>query len=247
MSAPVDLSTLWNYLTHTPLLAIALTLCAYLCAMKIAEKLHFSPLANPVVIAVAMIILVLSGTGISYADYFSAAQPIHLMLGPVTVALAIPLARQLPRLRKIAFPLGVGLLLGSLTAIMSAVLIIIWMQGSYQLALSIGPKSATTPIAMGIAEKIGGIPSVAAAIVIVTGAIGALVARYLFNWMRISSPEIRGFALGLAAHGIGTARGFQVSKEIGTFAGLGMGLNGILTAFLAPALVPVIVNYFFRQ
>lgn len=246
MSASVDLATLWNYLAHTPLLAIVLTLCAYLCAMAIAEKLHFSPLANPVVIAVALVILVLSSTGISYADYFVAAQPIHLMLGPVTVALAIPLARQLPRLRKIAFPLSVGLILGSLTAIMSAVLIMIWMQGSYQLALSIGPKSATTPIAMGIAEKIGGIPSVAAAIVIVTGAIGALVARYLFNWMRISSPEIRGFALGLAAHGIGTARGFQVSKEIGTFAGLGMGLNGILTAFLAPALVPVIVNYFFR-
>lgn len=246
MSAFVDFHALWNTLAHTPLLAIVLTLCAYLCAMKIAEKLHFSPLANPVVIAVAMIIVVLSSTGISYADYFAAAQPIHLMLGPVTVALAIPLARQLPRLRKIAFPLGVGLLLGSVTAILSAVLIIIWMQGSYQLALSIGPKSATTPIAMGIAEKIGGIPSVAAAIVIVTGAIGALVARYLFNWMRISSPEIRGFALGLAAHGIGTARAFQVSKEIGTFAGLGMGLNGILTAFLAPALVPVIVDYFFR-
>jgi predicted murein hydrolase (TIGR00659 family) len=246
MPALIDFHAVWSYLVHTPLLAIALTLCAYLCAMKIAEKLHFSPLANPVVIAVAMIILVLSSTGISYADYFSAAQPIHLMLGPVTVALAIPLARQMPRLRKIAFPLSVGLLLGSLTAIMSAVLIIIWMQGSYQLALSIGPKSATTPIAMGIAEKIGGIPSIAAAIVIVTGAIGALVARYLFNWMRISSPEIRGFALGLAAHGIGTARAFQVSKEIGTFAGLGMGLNGILTAFLAPALVPVIVDYFFR-
>ncbi|MFA9274631.1 MAG: LrgB family protein [Candidatus Aquirickettsiella gammari] len=246
MPAFVDFHALWNTLAHTPLLAIVLTLCAYLCAMKIAEKLHFSPLANPVVIAVAMIIVVLSSTGISYADYFAAAQPIHLMLGPVTVALAIPLARQLPRLRKIAFPLGVGLLLGSVTAILSAVLIIIWMQGSYQLALSIGPKSATTPIAMGIAEKIGGIPSVAAAIVIVTGAIGALVARYLFNWMRISSPEIRGFALGLAAHGIGTARAFQVSKEIGTFAGLGMGLNGILTAFLAPALVPVIVDYFFR-
>lgn len=246
MPAFVDFHALWNTLAHTPLLAIVLTLCAYLCAMKIAEKLHFSPLANPVVIAVAMIIVVLSSTGISYTDYFAAAQPIHLMLGPVTVALAIPLARQLPRLRKIAFPLGVGLLLGSVTAILSAVLIIIWMQGSYQLALSIGPKSATTPIAMGIAEKIGGIPSVAAAIVIVTGAVGALVARYLFNWMRISSPEIRGFALGLAAHGIGTARAFQVSKEIGTFAGLGMGLNGILTAFLAPALVPVIVDYFFR-
>jgi predicted murein hydrolase (TIGR00659 family) len=241
-----QLSAVWVYLSHAPLLAIALTLCAYLCAMWVAARFNFSPLANPVVIAVAMVIVVLSTSGMAYADYFSAAQPIHLMLGPVTVALAIPLARQLPRLRRRLLALSVGLFLGSITAIVSAVLITIWMHGSYELALSIGPKSATTPIAMSIAEKIGGIASVAAAIVILTGAFGALVARYLFNWMRISSPEIRGFALGLAAHGIGTARGFQVSKEIGTFAGLRMGLNGILTAILAPTLVPLLVNYFYR-
>lgn len=229
-----------------PVLMIALTLCAYLMAMWIAARLHFSPLANPVVLGVAMMIALLTCTGISYEKYFAAVQSLHLMLGPVTVALAIPLARQLPRLRRRILPLSVGLLLGSLTAILSAVLIMIWMHGSAELALSIGPKSATTPIAMSIAEKIGGIPAVAAAIVILTGAFGALVARYLFNWMHISSPEIRGFALGLAAHGIGTARGFQVSKEIGTFAGLGMGLNGILTALLAPSLVPIIVSYFLK-
>lgn len=241
-----DLNVVWAYVMHSPLFAIALTLSVYLCAMRISAWFNFSPLANPVVIAVLMLIWVLSASGISYADYFSAAQPIHLMLGPVTVALAIPLARQLPRLRRSVLALSIGLVCGSLTAIVSAVLITIWMGGSYQLALSIGPKSATTPIAMSIAEKVGGIPSVAAAIVILTGAFGALVARYLFNWMRISSPEIRGFALGLSAHGIGTARAFQVSKELGTFAGLGMGLNGILTAVMAPTLVPLIVNYFFR-
>jgi predicted murein hydrolase (TIGR00659 family) len=240
------LDAIWRLLSSSPLFAIALTLCVYLCAMWIAARFNFSPLANPVVIAVGVIVFVLSSTGISYERYFAAVQPLHLMLGPVTVALAIPLARQLPRLRRRLLPLSVGLLLGCLTAMLSAVLITIWMDGSYQLALSIGPKSATTPIAMGVADKIGGIPSVAAAIVILTGAFGALVARYLFNWLRISSPEIRGFALGVAAHGIGTARGFQVSKEIGTFAGLGMGLNGMLTAVLAPALVPLIVSYFFR-
>lgn len=240
------LDAIWRLLSSSPLFAIALTLCVYLCAMWIAARFNFSPLANPVVIAVGVIVFVLSSTGISYETYFAAVQPLHLMLGPVTVALAIPLARQLPRLCRRLLPLSVGLLLGCLTAMLSAVLITIWMDGSYQLALSIGPKSATTPIAMSIADKIGGIPSVAAAIVILTGAFGALVARYLFNWLRISSPEIRGFALGVAAHGIGTARGFQVSKEIGTFAGLGMGLNGMLTAVLAPSLVPLIVSYFYR-
>lgn len=245
MTSILELAPTWNYLAHSPLLAVSLTLCAYLLAMWISSQFHFSPLANPVVMAVAMIILVLSATDISYERYFVSAQMIHFMLGPVTVALAIPLARQLPKLRRSLLPLTVGLLCGSLTAIISAVLIVIWMGGSQELALSIGPKSATTPIAMSIADKIGGVPSIAAAIVILTGAFGALIARYLFNWMRISSPEIRGFALGLAAHGIGTARAFQVSKEIGTFAGLGMGLNGVLTALLAPSLVPVIVNYFY--
>ena len=244
--ANTALTSVWTYWSPSPLLAISLTLCAYLMAMWIAGKFKFSPLANPVVMAVALVIIVLLFSEISYADYFSAAQPLHLMLGPVTVALAIPLARQLPRLRRIAFPLGVGLVLGCVTAILSAVLITIYLHGSQTLALSIGPKSATTPIAMGIAEKIGGEPSIAAAIVILTGAFGALIARYVFNWMGVSSPEIRGFAVGLAAHGIGTARAFQVSQELGTFAGLGMGLNGILTALLAPALVPVIVSYFFR-
>ncbi len=246
MRSAFDLMAVWHYLAHSPILAICLTVSAYLLATWISSKFNFSPLANPVVMAVAMIILVLSTAGISYETYFASAQVIHLMLGPVTVALAIPLARQLPKLRRRFLPLTIGLLCGSITAIISAVFIIIWMGGSKELALSIGPKSATTPIAMSIADKIGGIPSVAAAIVILTGAFGALVARYLFNWMRISSPEIRGFALGLAAHGIGTARAFQVSREIGTFAGLGMGLNGVLTALLAPTLVPVIVNYFFK-
>ncbi|MBR7799798.1 LrgB family protein [Undibacterium fentianense] len=235
----------WTELGHTPMFALGLTLLAYLCALWIAKRCQYSPLANPVVIAVTMIVVVLLGSGISYERYFASAQAIHLMLGPVTVALAIPLARQLPKLRRQLLPLMMGLLAGCLTAMCSAVLMIIWMQGSTQLALSIGPKSATTPIAMGIADKIGGSPSIAAAIVILTGAFGALVARYLFNWMRITSPEIRGFALGLAAHGIGTARAFQVSKELGTFAGLGMGLNGMLTAFIAPTLVPLLVRYFY--
>jgi putative effector of murein hydrolase len=98
---------------------------------------------------------------------------------------------------------------------------------------------------MSIAERLGGIPAVTTALVISTGIFGAIIARYLFNWMRIDSPEVRGFALGVAAHGIGTARAYQVSAEIGTFAGLGMGLNGVLTALLAPWLIPFITRFFY--
>jgi putative effector of murein hydrolase len=118
------------------------------------------------------------------------------------------------------------------------------MGGSAQLAASIGPKSATTPIAMAISQRLGGLPAVTAILVIGTGVFGAIVARYLFGKMRIVSHEVQGFALGIASHGVGTARSFQVSPEMGAFAGLGMGLNGILTAILAPWLVPILLRYF---
>ena len=103
--------------------------------------------------------------------------------------------------------------------------------------LSLAPKSVTTPIAMGIAERIGGIPSLTAVLVIATGILGAIGGRYVFNAMRIHDPAIRGFAIGVASHGIGTARAFQVSEQSGAFAALAMGLNGALTALLLPYLL----------
>ena len=233
---------IWVYLAGTPLLGLTLTLCAYLAAFWIYTRCRFSPLANPVAIAIGLITLILNLTGMSYHDYFSGAQFIHFLLGPATVALAIPMARQLPRVRRSFAMLVAGLLTGSVTAIFSAVTIIVLMGGSYQLVVSMGPKSATTPIAMGISEKLGGLPALTAVLVISTGIVGAVVARFIFNWMRIESHAIRGFALGVTSHGIGTARAFQVSPEMGAFAGLGMGLNGILTALVAPWLIPTVVQ-----
>ncbi|MDY7579239.1 LrgB family protein [Herbaspirillum sp. RTI4] len=239
-----ELGSIWIYLSGSPLLGLTLTLCAYVIAFAIYARFRFSPLANPVAIAIALIVIVLKSTGMSYRDYFSGAQFVHFLLGPATVALAIPLARQLPRLRRSFVPLICGLFAGSVTAIVSAVAAIVLMGGTWQLAISIGPKSATTPIAMGVSEKLGGLPALTAVLVIGTGIFGAIVARFLFNWMRIESHEVRGFALGVTSHGIGTARAFQVSAEMGAFAGLGMGLNGILTAFLAPWLIPIVAGSF---
>jgi len=233
---------IWVYLAASPLLGLTLTLCAYLAAFWVYTRCRYSPLANPVAISIALITLILNLTGMNYHDYFSGAQFIHFLLGPATVALAIPMARQLPRVRRSFVPLLAGLFAGSLTAIISAVTIIVLMGGSYQLAVSMGPKSATTPIAMGISEKLGGLPALTAVLVISTGIVGAVVARFIFNWMRIESHLIRGFALGVASHGIGTARAFQVSPEMGAFSGLGMGLNGVLTAFVAPWLIPIVVR-----
>lgn len=130
-----------------------------------------------------------------------------------------------------------------MTAIVSALAIASWLGASRQTIASLAPKSATTPIAMAVATSIGGIPSLTAVLVISTGVFGAIFARVILNALRVAEPEARGFALGVASHGIGTARAFQVSQQMGAFAGLGMGLNGILTSFLVPVIVPVLVRW----
>ena len=233
----------WVYLSASPLLGLTLTLCAYLVAQRIFALCKASPLANPVAITVALIVGVLWLSGMSYERYFAGAQFVHFLLGPTTVALAVPLVRQLPRLRRALLPLGTALLAGCVTAIVSAVVVAVLLGATPELAYTLGPKSATSPIAMAVAERLGGIPALTAALVIGTGIFGAVFGTQLFQLLRVRSDAARGFALGLAAHGIGTARAFQVSPEMGAFAGLAMGLNGALTALLAPALVPLVMAW----
>ncbi|RQR51562.1 LrgB family protein [Burkholderia sp. Bp9140] len=243
MIAHQKLSALWVYLAASPLAGLTLTLIAYLCAQAIYRKARFSPLANPVLISIALIVTILASTGTSYRTYFDGAQFVHFLLGPATVALALPLYRQWANLRKAALPLLGALTAGSTTAVVSALVIAGALGASQQTLASLAPKSATTPIAMAIAERLGGIPSLTAVLVICTGIFGAVTARSLLNLLRISAPEVRGFALGVASHGIGTARAFQVDATMGAYAGLGMGLNGVLTAIVAPALAPVVASW----
>jgi predicted murein hydrolase (TIGR00659 family) len=238
-----QLGALWVYLAATPLLGLTMTLFAYLIAQGIYARAGFNPLANPVLIAVALVVAVLSVTHTPYQTYFQGAQFVHFLLGPATVALALPLYRQLPKLRRAAVPLAGGLIAGSLTAIISATVVAIMFGVPHVTVISLAPKSATTPIAMAIAERLGGLPSLTAVLVICTGVFGAVSARTILNVLRIEEPEVRGFALGVASHGIGTARAFQVSDEMGAFAGLGMGLNGLFTAFVVPVLLPMILRW----
>jgi predicted murein hydrolase (TIGR00659 family) len=238
-----ELAHFWVYLSASPLLGLTLTLCAYVFAQWVYARCRMSPLANPVAIAIAIISLVLVASGMSYQRYFAGAQFVHFLLGPATVALAVPLARQVPRLRRSLVPLACALLAGCVTAIVSSVVVALLLHASPQLARTIAPKSATTPIAMAVSEHLGGIPALTAVLVIGTGIFGAVTARFLLNALRIESHAARGLALGVAAHGIGTARAFQVSPEMGAYAGLGMGINGVLTALLAPWLVPLLLGW----
>ena len=241
-----ELTHFWVYLSASPLLGLTVTLCAYVFAQWVYARCGFSPLANPVAIAIALVSLVLAASGMSYQRYFAGAQFVHFLLGPATVALAVPLARQVPRLRRNLLPLAAALLCGSVTAIVSSVGVAVLLGASPELVRSIAPKSATTPIAMAVAERLGGVPALTAVLVICTGIFGAVTARFLFNALRIESHAARGLALGVASHGIGTARAFEVSAEMGAYAGLGMGLNGVLTALIAPWLVPLMLDWMGR-
>ena len=230
------LNEIWVYLSATPLLGLTVTLLAYQLAFTVYRRLGMHPLANPVAIAVLLLVLLLSITGTPYATYFEGAQFVHFLLGPATVALALPLFEQRARIRRLVLPLLAGLCAGVLTAVVSAAGIALALGASVETVLSLAPKSVTTPIAMGIAERIGGLPSLTATMVIATGMLGAMIARPLLDLVRVREHDTRGFALGVTSHGIGTARAFQVSEEMGAFAGLAMGLSALLTSLVVPAL-----------
>jgi predicted murein hydrolase (TIGR00659 family) len=241
--APANLAEIWVYLSASPLLGLTVTLLAYQGAWWIYKRAGFHPLANPVLLAVAALVLLLALTGTPYATYFDGAQFVHFLLGPATVALAIPLYAQLPKLRALAGPLLAALVAGSFTATVSAVAIGKLFGASEASLLSLAPKSVTTPIAMGIAERIGGLPSLTAVLVIATGILGAVSARFIYQALGIADHAVRGFAIGVASHGIGTARAFQVSEQAGAFSGLAMGLNALLTALLVPLMLPLLQGW----
>lgn len=234
---PQKFTEIWVYLSATPLLGLTITLLTYQAAYWLYRRSNFNPLLNPVALSVAVLVLLLLASGTDYATYFEGAKFVHFLLGPATVALAIPLYSQMNKLKQMLLPLIAALLAGAATAIISAVGIGWLLGASRQTVLSLAPKSVTTPIAMGIAEKLGGIPSLTAVLVIFTGISGAIMAKSILDMLRIENHAIRGFSVGVAAHGIGTARAFQVSEQAGAFAGLAMGLNGLTTALITPLLL----------
>jgi len=235
------ISDIWVYLSQSPLLWLTVTVLCYAGAFWLFEVSGSQPLLNPVWVSVATIIAILVITDTRYETYFDGAQFVHFLLGPATVALAVPLYEQLEGIKRAALPVVAALVAGSVTAIISAVGIAWLLDASPATLGSIAPKSVTSPVAMGIAEKMGGIPSLTAVLVILTGILGAVCATAFLKALRLKDWRAQGLAIGVAAHGIGTARAFQVNDVAGTYAGIGMGLNALLTALLAPLLAWVLV------
>lgn len=234
------LTDVWVYLSRDPLLWLALTVVAYVVAEGLSRRTGRHPAANPVLIAVAILLAILGLTRTPYGDYFEGAQFVHFLLGPATVSLAVPLRRELHRARARAVPFSLALLIGSATAALTSMGVAWLMGASRATVISIAPKSTTAPVAMGIAEKVGGLPSLTAALVILTGILGAVAGPGVLRLIRVTDPAASGFAIGVASHGIGTARAFQMGERAGAFSALAMGLNALLTALLVPALIRVL-------
>ena len=227
----------WQAMAESSLFALTLTLLAYLVGTWVFRRSGQQALLNPIVVAIVLVASTLSLARIPYPRYFEGAGVIHFLLGPVTVAMAVPMYTYWRHLRRMALPLIVALLAGSATAVASAMLLADWLGASPETVRSLAPKSITTPIAMAVAEQIGGLPSLAAVLVAITGILGTVGFPMLFRLLRIQDPAAQGFAIGLTAHGMGTARAIQISEEMGAYATLAMSLNGLLTAVVLPVLL----------
>lgn len=226
--------SLWVYLAATPLVWLSATLVAWLAADALAKASGRNPLVNPVLVAVVIVAALLWATGTSYRTYFDGAQFVHFLLGPATVALAVPLVRNWALVRRNLLPMVAALAAGAVTAILSAVGIALAFGVPREVVVSLAPKSVTAGIAMAISESLHGEPALTAVLVILTGIIGAVMVTPLMNAMGIRNYAARGFSVGLASHGIGTARAFTVDPVAGTFAGIAMGLNAVVTSLIAP-------------
>jgi len=229
---------LWVYLQTTPLFWLTATLGAYLVADRCSQAARRHPLVNPVAIAIALIGTLLELTGTDYQTYFNGAQFVHFLLGPATVALAVPLYRNLELVKRNLLPMAAALIVGAFVAIVSALLVARGLGAPRAVLVSLAPKSITAGVAMAVSETLGGAPPLTAALVIATGVLGAIVVTPLMNALKIRDYAARGFAVGLASHGIGTARAFAVDPVAGVFAGVAMGLNAVVTPAIVPSLMP---------
>jgi predicted murein hydrolase (TIGR00659 family) len=233
---------LWVYLQTTPLFWLTATLGAYIAADSIARAAGRHPLVNPVLISVALLGVLLWLTGTDYQTYFKGAQFVHFLLGPATVALAVPLYRNLELVKRNLLPMLAAMIVGALVAIVSAVLVARGLGASRQVMIALAPKSVTTGVAMAVTETLGGAAPLTAALVLTTGVIGAIIVTPMMNLLKITDWAARGFAAGLASHGLGTARAFVVHPVAGVFAGVAMGLNAVVTPVIIPILLPWLIG-----
>lgn len=230
---------LWAYLAASPLLGVSITLGGYLLGIKLYRLGKGSPLFSPVLIAILLIILYLSFSQTPYSNYFEGAKFIHFFLGPATVALAIPLYKELKNICKLLIPISISLFVGVIVGAYSSIIIAKLLGANREVIISLIPKSVTSPVAMSISENIGGVPALTVAFVVFTGIIGAVFGEFVFRLIKIDNHQAMGMAMGCSAHGVGTAQAFLISNQMGAFSGLAMTLMAIFSSLIIPYLTRI--------
>jgi predicted murein hydrolase (TIGR00659 family) len=236
---PLPFFHVWAYLQTQPLLGLTATVCVWEVSVWLDARAGRRPITNPTVLSIAILAVALLVTRTPYAAYFAGAQYIHFLLGPATVALAIPMYANLPAIKRHFVAIIVSLTAGSIVAASSAMLIARALGAPAQVVISLGPKSVTTPIAMGIAQNLGGQPPLTAVFVMITGIFGTVVCTAVLRLVRVQDWRARGLAAGTAAHGLATSQMLRLNETAGAFGGLAIGLNGVVTSLALPLLVRI--------
>jgi predicted murein hydrolase (TIGR00659 family) len=223
------------------LLSLLVTVAIYAVAKRVYRR-HRRVLLSPIFVAPLLLVILLLLAGLPYQAYMAGGQWLAFLLGPATVAFAIPMYKNGPVLRRHALEIGSGVALGSLVALLSSILPALWMHLSPETTSSLAPRSVTTPIAMEISRSIGGVPTMTAVFVMITALVGLVVGPLLIRTLSLRSPVARGALLGMGAHGAGTARAFEFGSLEGTIASLSMIAAAGATLALTPVVVPLLLH-----
>ena len=222
-----------------PIFLLAVTFGLFFGA-KWLQKRTGLMLLNPILLTMALLIILLKWSGISYETYSEGGHLIEFWLRPAVVALGVPLYLQLETIKKQLLPILLSQLVGCIVGVVSVVLIARWLGAPQEIIYSLAPKSVTTPIAMEVTKTLGGIPSLTAAVVVCVGLLGGILGMKTMQITHIGSPMAQGLSLGTAAHAVGTSTAMEISSKYGAFASLGLTLNGILTALLTPTILSLL-------
>jgi putative effector of murein hydrolase len=236
----MNYDALISYIHSTPLTWLIATLAAFKFGIIVYEKFNKHTLLQPIIIAYVILLTLIIYTNTSFEEYFKSVEIIHFFLGPATVALALPLYKNLRYIKSLFIPIVLTLFIAGVFSIVIAISLL-WIFGAeLPTILSMTTKSITAPIAIITSQQIGAIPSLAVGFVLITGIIGALFGTIVFKLIKIKHDTSKGFALGLVSHGIGTARAIEISEKAAAFSALAMGLSGIFTAIF----LPMIISFF---
>lgn len=232
----------WRPLLESPLFALTLSVAAFQLGFQLYQRLGRFPALHPSVTGALGVAAVLYALGIDYVHYAEGVEILNLLLGTATVALALPLYRQLPLMRSLALPLGITVLFGATFAALSAIGLAALAGGERITLVSLLPKSITTPIALAISEEMGGIVELSAGALMMTALIGITLGPLCFRLLRIEDPRVQGFTLGIASHAMGTGKALETSAIAGGFAGLSLCLTGLISTVLLPLIKRLLLS-----